>query len=160
MYCINWSVFFYVFAISLQISGAVMLLWYSASTKRDDVIKRFMKRRFVSENKNTNSIEYDEKTYKEEFKVAYLNKISFGYIAVGYIINVWGDCSSFCKIFIVMVIVICSVLVMFLTYKGVLLWTHFSKKVNMKISNEDLERLGICPDFTTVSFDEIENNKV
>ena len=119
-----------------------------------------MKRRFVSENKNTNSIEYDEKTYKEEFKVAYLNKISFGYIAVGYIINVWGDCSSFCKIFIVMVIVICSVLVMFLTYKGVLLWTHFSKKVNMKISNEDLERLGICPDFTTVSFDEIENNKV
>lgn len=137
-----------------------MLLWYSASTKRDDVIKRFMKRRFVSENKNTNSIEYDEKTYKEEFKVAYLNKISFGYIAVGYIINVWGDCSSFCKIIIVMVIVICSVLVMFLTYKGVLLWTHFSKKVNMKISNEDLERLGICPDFTTVSFDEIENNKV
>jgi len=119
-----------------------------------------MKRRFVSENKNTNSIEYDEKTYKEEFKVAYLNKISFGYIAVGYIINVWGDCPSFCKIIIVMVIVICSVLVMFLTYKGVLLWTHFSKKVNMKISNEDLERLGICPDFTTVSFDEIENNKV
>ena len=137
-----------------------MLLWYSASTKRDDVIKRFMKRRFVSENENTNSIDYDEKTYKEVFKVAYLNKISFGYIAVGYIINVWGDCSSFCKTFIVLAIVICSVLVMSLTYKGVLLWMHFSKKVNTKVSNEDLKRLGIHPDFTTASFDEVENNKV
>jgi len=152
MNCINWFVFFYILAISLQISGAVMLLWYSASTKRDDVIKRFMKRKIVSKDKDTNSIEYDKKTYKEEYKVACLNKISFGYIAVGYIINIWGDCSSDWKIFVAFETVLNSILILFITYKETLLWMHFSKKVNMEISNDDLERLDIRPDYTTKSF--------
>ena len=67
MYCTNWPVFFYILAISFQISGAVMLLLYSASTKRDDVIKRFMERKNVSQDEKTKSIEYDENAYKEEF---------------------------------------------------------------------------------------------
>lgn len=157
MYCVIWPVFFYILAISLQISGAVMLLLYSASTKRDDVIKRFMERKFVSKDEDTNSIEYDEKAYKEEFKVAYLNKISFGYIAVGYIINIWGDCSSDWKIFVAFETVVSAILILFMTYKGVLLWMYFSKKVNTKINNDDLERLDFRPDITTVSFDEIED---
>ncbi len=157
MYCTNWPVFFYILAISFQISGAVMLLLYSASTKRDDVIKRFMERKNVSQDEKTKSIEYDENAYKEEFKVAYLNKISFGYIAVGYIINIWGDCSSDWKIFVAFETVVSAILILFMTYKGVLLWMYFSKKVNTKINNDDFERLDLRPDITTVSFDENED---
>ena len=86
----------------------MILLWNSASTKRDNVIKSFMKSKFVSRDTNTSSIEYDENAYKELFKVAMLNKISFGYIAAGYIINIWGDYSSVCKMYIAFAIVICS----------------------------------------------------
>ena len=76
----------YIFSISLQIAGALLLLIYSISTKRESVIRRFVGKGLLA--RQGERLDYDEKAYKEEFCRAYLNKFSFGFIAFGYLLGV------------------------------------------------------------------------
>ena len=94
-----------------------------------------------------------KKTYKEEFKVACLNKISFGYIAVGYILNIWGDYGNVCKIAVAVAIILFSAAIVFVTYCFVFLWLKCSKKINRKLEDDDLKRLGLKPDMECKSFE-------
>ena len=76
----------YIFAISFQVSGTLQLLISFVSTKRDDIIRRFIGKGLLFRDNNTKKIEYDKSAYKYEYKTAYLNKCSFIYIFIGYLI--------------------------------------------------------------------------
>ena len=77
----------YIISISLQVAGALLLIAYSISTKRDDVIKKFSGKGFIHRDNNTNEISYNEKAFFQEYKMAYIDKLSFIYILFGYLLG-------------------------------------------------------------------------
>ena len=146
------SVFFYILAISFQIAGAIQLAIYSMSAKRENVVKRFaQKTSLIIDNGDTSELDYDDNAFLNEFKLAWFNKISFFYIAVGYIIGIWGDLEDYNKFFALLWIISIVIFIMIISY-------FFINKINQpdKITNNELEKLGLSPDIRSVSEKEID----
>lgn len=148
------SVLAYLFSVSLQIAGALLLLIYSISTKREAVIRRFVGRGLLA--RQGEKLDYDENAYKEEFCRAYLNKFSFGYIAFGYLLGVVDKSSEVGVWELIIGIFLLAFFVMFFTIKGVNFFVEHSRNVNRKIENEDLLKLGVKPDIDYMTSDEVD----
>ena len=67
----------YIGAISLQVTGALLLLLFSVSTKRVDVIRKFGDGGIITYDEETKELNYKEEAFKEAYRTSYLNKISF-----------------------------------------------------------------------------------
>ena len=62
----------YIFSISFQIAGAVLLIISALSIKREDVIKKFINKTIISLESNTGEVIYD----KTEFNNNYYDYLS------------------------------------------------------------------------------------
>lgn len=145
----------YIFAISFQVAGALQLLVFFVSTKRDNVIKRFAGKTFISRDGNIKKISYDKASFLAEFKTAWLSKIAFGLIAIGYLIGIWGVIEDDKKISAFFLIIAITVIVLFLSHFIVHIYITKSKKINAEITNDELERLHIEPNIENISIEEI-----
>ena len=147
----------YIISISLQVAGALLLIAYSVSTKRDDVIKRFSGKGIIHRDNNTNEISYNEKAFFQEYKMAYIGKLSFIYILSGYLLGVLGELkdTKASRDIALIIIAILSLVIMIISNKLVEVILSKSNKVS-KITNEDLVRIGLEPDIENVSDSEIE----
>lgn len=152
----------YILAISLQVSGALLLVIFSASTKRDEIIKRFVGKKLMYREGDDGKLNYDEQAYKEEFKVALLNKLSFVYIALGYLLGVWGENGKTSKVLTTILVILSTIIIMFLSIIFIDLHLIKSKNIAREITNEDLKRLNIEPTVQFASENEIDDlcNKV
>lgn len=81
------STFMYIGAIALQVAGALLLLLFAVSTKRENIVRGFASNKLITENGDTEEIKYNEDAFKEYYRNAYLSKWAFGYIMAGYF---WG----------------------------------------------------------------------
>lgn len=146
----------YAVSISLQVAGALLLMVNTLSVKRDNVILRFAGHNLITRNGNTKEIDYNSDVLIALYQQAYLSKIAFMYIVVGYTLGVFGDIGTYSKMLLAGLIVSFSAIFILISYKIVERIIKHSKQVNTKITNEDLERLGIEPDIETISNDEID----
>ncbi len=147
----------YIISISLQVAGALLLVAYGISTKRDDVIKKFSGNGIILRDNDTNEIFYNEKAFFQEYKMAYIGKLSFIYILSGYLLGVLGELkdTEIAKDIALIIIAVVSLLIMFASNKMVEILLSKSNKAS-KITNEDLERIGIEPDMQNIPSSEIE----
>ncbi len=139
----------YIISISLQVSGALLLMLSSLSTKRVNVIKKFISKNTIT--KEGPKIFYDEDEFKETFRTSYLNIFSFGFIAFGYLIGVFGEIDCCNRWGIILGIILFTAIFMSLSYLIVNAIIKRSKKVNTELSVEELEKNNIEPndDFAT-----------
>lgn len=151
------GVVLYIIAISFQLSGALLLVIYSTSTKRASVIKRFAGNSFISRDGNTKEISYDKDELIKSFKDAWLNKIAFLLIASGYIFGIFGEIGEINKILISIFIIISTVLVMAISYFVVNCIIKYSAEVNKELTNDELNELGIEPNMESLSDKEIDD---
>lgn len=149
------DVVIYVIAISFQLSGALLLAFYSISAKRKNVIKRFAGKCLITRDNNTNEITYDREALKITFRDAWLNKIAFTLIALGYLFGVFGEIGEKSKILISISIVMGTVLMMAISHFIVACIIKYSSKVNQELTNDELYKLGIDPDIENISDKEI-----
>ncbi|WP_295054787.1 hypothetical protein [uncultured Fibrobacter sp.] len=151
----NLSIFnvIYIFSASFQIAGALLLLLYSVSTKRELVIRRFVGKGLLT--RKGDVVEYDQEAYKNEYHMAYLNKLSFLHIAVGYLINIFGCIEGVNKGLVVVGILLSTILVMFLSVKGTSFLVNHLKACD-KITNNDLKDFGIKPDMEFMTSEDID----
>lgn len=146
----------YAISIALQVAGALLLMVNTLSVKRDNVIIRFAGHNLITRNGNTKEINYDSKVLITLYQQAYLSKIAFIYIVIGYTLGVFGNVDTCSKILLVVLIISFSMLLILVSYKIVGMIIKHSKNINTPITNKDLEKLGIKPDIETVSDDEID----
>ena len=144
----------YIISISLQLAGALLLMIFVLSTKREKVIQRFAGNGIIARDNNTNEILYNEKAFKDSFKNAYLNKCSFAFIALGYFMGVFGAI-NYNTALVGILIVLCTGLIMGATYLIVNQIVSHSKVINKKITNEELSLAGVEPDIEDIPNDEI-----
>lgn len=145
----------YIVAISFQLAGALLLLLYSISAKRENVIRRFASKCLIYRDNNTNEIQYDKEALKSSFRDAWLNKLSFGLIALGYLIGIFGEIGQTDKLLIFPYVVILTELIMFASYFMVICIIKYSSKVNKELSNDELNTLGIKPDIENCNNEEL-----
>ena len=74
----------------MQVSGALIITIFTLSTKREKVIAKFINKNLINQDGNTKELEYNKKEFVNTFKNIYLNRFSFCYIALGYMIGVFG----------------------------------------------------------------------
>lgn len=108
----------YIGAISLQVTGALLLLLFSVSTKRVDVIRKFGDGGIITYDEETKELNYKEEAFKEAYRTSYLNKISFFYIGVGYLLGVFGEIGNSNKWITAGVIFTFSIILLFFGLVG------------------------------------------
>lgn len=150
------STVFYIIAISFQIAGALLLMFSSLSTKRRKIVEKFVNKDMVFEDGNTNEINYNEEGLKDIFKVAYLSKVSFFYIALGYIIGILGENEGVSKIIIAIAIIGLTAIIIGASYFIVEQVLKHSKKVNKKLTKEELVEYNLQATMISISNEEID----
>ncbi len=146
----------YIGAISLQVTGALLLLLFSVSTKRVDVIRKFGDGGIITYDEETKELNYKEEAFKEAYRTSYLNKISFFYIGVGYLLGVFGEIGNSNKWITAGVIFTFSIILLFLTWLVTDMIISKLNVINQKISLEEMKEAGITPDMTSASTEDID----
>ena len=151
------STVIYIISISLQLAGALLVLFFAVSTKRQAVIKSFAGASgIISRDNDTMQIQYSHDSFKETYRTAYLSKCAFVFIALGYFLGVFGSIEWKYKIVVGIMIILLTAIIMCITYWSVDYLVKHSDRVNEEITNEELEQLGIEPDMENVSVEDIE----
>ena len=146
----------YIGALSLQVTGALLLLLFSVSTKRVDVIRKFGDGGIITYDEETKELNYKEEAFKEAYRTSYLNKISFFYIGVGYLLGVFGEIGNSNKWITAGVIFTFSIILLFLTWLVTDMIISKLNVINQKISLEEMKEAGITPDMTSASTEDID----
>ena len=81
----------YIVSISLQLAGALMLIVFAFSTKRENVIRAFARSHMITQDGNTKELSYNHEAFIETYKTAYYTQISVIFISVGYLLSIFGN---------------------------------------------------------------------
>lgn len=150
--------FMYVISISLQVSGALLLMINVLSVKREDVIRRFvLSGEIITKNNNTGEIKYNVDKFYDTFKEAYLSKIAFGYISFGYFFAVFSGIEGTSKIIMAIAVLIGCVGFILLAHKIVKIYMRFNKEIKKRITSEELKMLKIEPQMGNISDKDIDD---
>lgn len=141
----------YIVSISLQVAGALLLMFFSISTKRENIIRAYFGKGSSKRKDNSNEIEYSEKTFKDIYKTAYLTKFSFAYIALGYLLSIYGESSEVNRNCITILIIGCTILCILLAFGIVAMIMKYSKIVNKKVTYDELSKLDLEVDIVISS---------
>ena len=146
----------YIVAISLQLSGALLLLCNSISTKRSSMVKSFAKSRLITLDGNTHKVSYNKKAFIATCESTYLNKAAFAFVAMGYFIGIFGEIGTENKLVAAILVFLFSGIEQGITYLIVSVICESSPKVTTPITYEELESLDLEVNQSTLSNDEID----
>ena len=146
----------YIFSISFQVAGALLLMINSMSTKRDKVILRFAGHGIIYRDNDTNSLDYKKGAFIDIYKEAWLSKFAFLWIAIGYFGGVFGEMGNDSKIILTIFIAVSTMVIIAASYFVVGLIVKYNKNINREITSAELAELGIEPDIENISISELE----
>lgn len=125
-----------------------MLIIFSLSTKRKDIIRVFAKSHMIVRDGNTKELSYNHEAFVDTFRSAYYSKISVGFIAAGYIIGVFGDIGDSNRWIVAWIIVaLTAVLIMI---AKIVIEKTVSNDIK-PITNDELQDAGVEVDMESMS---------
>lgn len=154
----NIKAIVYIFAISFQVAGAMILLLFILSTKRLEIIKRFSGTGMIFRDGDTGELSYNENEFVNTFREGYLNKFAITYIAIGYFAGIFGEIGQNSGVLIAFCVITFTAMILMLTCYLVEMVLKKASVVNARITNEELEQAGIEPDMESISREEIKKN--
>lgn len=152
----NVKALVYIFSISFQVAGAMILLLFTLSTKRLEIIKRFSGTGMIFRDGDTGELSYNENELVNTFREGYLNKFAITYIAIGYFAGIFGEIGQNNRVLIAFCVITFTALILMLTCYLVERVLKKASVVNARITNEELEQAGIEPDMESISGEEIK----
>lgn len=132
----------YVISISLQVTGAILLLLFNMSCNRDKVIQKFVEER-GSVIGIDDKINYDLKSLKAQFEVAYINKMSFLYIALGYLLGIFSEIIDTKKRYIFICVTVATLILIIVSKKIAEKLTTSHDDSFFTITREDIDKTGV-----------------
>ena len=104
----------YVLSLSFQVAGAVLLIIkYFGKTKERIIEEYFPGSNIAERDENDNSTLEKEKV-RFCVRNIYDNRMAFLFIAVGYILSIFGEVNGECKLCILMFVIACTVAIILL----------------------------------------------
>ena len=138
----------------MQFTGSILLLIYFVSTDRKSVIKRFTGIGVIE--RCGEKISYNEEAFFNEFKSAYLNKVAFFCIVLGYILGVFGDIGEHSRIHTVITVILISIILILIVKYGIDFYVKHNQTTKQRITSEELDELGVQSHLNIASKDEID----
>ena len=132
----------------------MILLLFTLSTKRLEIIKRFSGTGMILRNGDTGELNYNENEFVNTFREGYLNKAAITFIAIGYFAGVFGEIGQNNRVLVAFCVITFTTIILMLTY-SVESFLKKSPVVNARITNKELEQVGIEPDMESISGEEI-----
>lgn len=151
----NLEVFIYAIAISFQIAGALLLLFYNISTSRKYIVKEFAQKSIII--REENEILYNKEALKKCFKNAWINKIAFILIILGYILGVFGEIEEVNKILVVVLILMITSIVILISHLIVSFLIKILPSVNKELTDDEINEIGGEVDIETMSSKDVED---
>lgn len=143
-------IYIYTMSISLQIAGALILLWSLGNTKKK-VIKSYFPGSNIAERDDNNRVCLRKEKLRKKAKDIYMNRIAFIFLIIGYGLSLFGELAdynewkalviiqieSICIIFIGLII---SKLIAIIKFKEDIYVDYNSlKEVDTVITNNEVE---------------------
>lgn len=153
---LDLAVFYSILPVAFQVSGALLLLIFNISSRRKNIIKQFAGKGLIGKDNNTNEISYNKEALKKEFEGVYINKIAFGLIALGYILDENNKG-------LVVLLIITIIVIMIISYLIVKLIVRYFPNVNKELTDGELITYDIEPDYQNISnqmIDDIVNEVI
>lgn len=149
---------FYGVALSFQLAGALILLIYGLSTKRENLVRNFARGTLIKRDGTTKKIHHKQDKFQESCKEVYLNKAAFIFLAVGYGTGIFGKGPSLFreKIILAGLVIIATILIIGITKVTVEKIIKSSQKTNDPITDEELKKLRIKADLESISNEDID----
>ncbi len=145
-----------IFSLAFQLAGSLTLFIFVMSTERGSVIRRFSGIGLMHEDGDTGDISYSKQAFKECFKEAYLGKISFAYLAVGYGISIFSYEYGLATAWDLICLALFTAALVLAAYGGAELLLKHNKAAHEKITSQELDRLGLSAHIGTISTEELE----
>ena len=147
--------YIYCISLALQLAGALILL-SSVSTRRDTIIKSFANKSFISRNGDTKEISDISKECKERFRRAYISREAFLYLTLGYLSEIFAEKGAANRVNTLLIVIVATGILVLMGKMIIDKILLKQKKVNMSVTNDDLERSDIEPDMESMSEEEID----
>jgi len=109
---------FYIFSLAFQVAGAVILIIKYFGKTKERIIEEYYPGSNIAERDENNTIVLEKEKLQTCARKIYDNRASFSFIAIGYILSIFGDISNQCKVCVLMMTVTCTVTII-LIEKGV-----------------------------------------
>lgn len=146
---------FYIVAVALQLSGSIILLIGSFSTKRSKVICEFSKKGLIERDNDTNDIFYDKEAFCDEFYKPIINKSAFLLLSTGYLLSIFGHMERESRLLTSVYVIVLSIIIVGLSVCiSRKIARNFSKE---DITNKELTELNITPNLENISNKELDN---
>ena len=111
---LRMDIIIYILSIAFQVAGAVLLIIkYWGKTESRIIAEYFPEIRFGLVNKS-GKITMKKKRVQACARNVYHNRMSFLYIAIGYILSIFGNVSGVCKVCVLAFAVVCTLLLIVL----------------------------------------------
>ena len=124
------------------------------STKRRRVIESFFSNKLTSESKG--ELYYDEKSFKNHYRIAYLTKMSCFLLFLGYFLAIFAENYETNRLNILIPVAITTFLMLFLIKAAVAILMKYSESIKRKITLKEVEELNLQVDIAEISEEEIE----
>ena len=147
----------YIIAISLQVSGALLLLIKYLSTKKENLIIRFKGNGIIIKNNNTNEITFDKEAFRKLYENTLINRWAFGYIFFGYLIGVFGSIDNNCnkeKVIAFVAILLLTIMLTIIIKSGI---EKYSKKQCFEVEKETFDAAKVEVDIENIPTKEIDD---
>lgn len=147
------STIIYICSVSLQITGALILIVKCLSTKRKNVVKRFFVNSFSSYSPDSNTLDYTHELFEDEYEKAYYNKISFVSLLMGYILAPFSNLGDLSKVYIALLILMLTLILLLIF---IFICKLLCRKGHSKVTIQELQEIGIKVNMCEVSEKEID----
>ena len=137
---LDYEVAMYILSLALQVAGAVLLIIKYFGKTKDRIIDEYFPGSNIIERDKANKATLCKEKVQECVKRIYDNRMAFVFIAIGYVLSLFGATNNACKICLFLYLVIFTVVI-------ILIEKSISNIIARKCYDKDI----------VISFEDIEN---
>lgn len=150
---LNINTMIYIFSLSFQLAGAILLIIKYFGKTKNRIIEEYFPGSNIIERDEKNICRMERDKVRESVRKVYDNRMSFIFIAVGYILSIFENKSYLSKVYIALFVIL-GALIIILIEKGIcLLVSKMFYKNDIEIPYDELAYIAD----TTISEEEIDN---
>lgn len=111
---LDFEVAIYIMSLALQVAGAVLLIIKYFGKTKDRIIDEYFPGSNIVERDKNNNVTLRKEKVQECVRQIYDNRMAFVFIAVGYVLSIFGSTNSACKICLFAYLVVFTVAIIWL----------------------------------------------
>lgn len=113
----------YILSLSFQVAGAVLLIIKYWGKTKDRIVDEYFPGSNIIERDEEDNIKLEKEKVQVCARNIYDNRMAFVFIAIGYILSIFGSMNSISKIYILILVILFTVIIIVI-----------EKKISMEIS--------------------------